>query len=152
MLFRSHGRVAAEVEEYLRDIKRQGDWPGLVVIATDANCFGPAGRARQIPTASSPVPVVLAIPDPHIERWLLLDGKAFRKVLGQGCKPPDQKCARDRYKEALIRAVEDAGVAPALGGIEFAEEIVEAMDLRRAARSDPSLKRFLRDLRRALKK
>ncbi len=149
---RGHGRVVQEVREYLRDIRRQGGSPDFIVIATDANCKGLAERIRQIPVGDSPVATVLAIPDPHIERWLLLDGQAFRAVLGQGCQAPDHKCARDRYKQALIRAVMQTGVVPSLGGIEFAEDIVAAMDLQRAAAADASLRRFLDELRQHLKR
>ncbi|MCO5760252.1 MAG: DUF4276 family protein [Chromatiaceae bacterium] len=149
---RGHGQVVKEVKEYLRDIDRQGTLPDLIVIGTDANCKGLTERSRDIPVSDSQVPVVLAIPDPHVERWLLLDGAAFKAALGQGCRAPDQKCARDRYKEALIKAVMAAGVVPSLGGIEFADDILAAMDLERAARADPSLQRFLDDLRQALRR
>ena len=44
-----------------------------------------------------------------------------------------------------------AGVVPSLGGIEFADDILAAMDLERAAKADPSLRRFLDDLRQALR-
>jgi hypothetical protein len=148
---RGHGHVVRELREYLRDIRKQGNLPDLVVIGTDANCKGLVERSKQMPTDMSPVPTVLAIPDPHIERWLLLDGAAFKRVLGQGCQAPDQKCSRDRYKETLIRAIVNAGVTPSLGGIEFAEDIVSAMNLKCAAKADPSLRRFLDDLRRALR-
>ena len=148
---RGHGQVVKEIKEYLRDIVRQGPLPDLIVIGTDANCKGLAERSREIPAGESPVPMVLAIPDPHVERWLLLDRAAFKAALGQGCRAPDQKCARDRYKEALIRAVMAAGVVPSLGGIEFADDILAAMDLERAAKADPSLRRVLDDLRQALR-
>ena len=147
---RGHGQVVRELKDYLRDLSRQGDLPDLVVVATDANCKGLNERSRQLPVGDCPVTAVLAIPDPHIERWLLLDGAACRAALGQGCDAPDQKCARDRYKQVLIRTVVNAGIQPSLGGIEFAKGIVDAMDLERAARADASLKRFLDDLRTAL--
>jgi len=148
---RGHGQVVHELKEYLRDLERQGNPPDLLVIGTDANCKGLSERTRQIPVADSPVPAVLAIPDPHIERWLLLDGAAFKSALGHGCRAPDRKCARDRYKQMLIEAILKAGVTPNLGGIEFAEDIVQAMDLDRAAGADPSLQGFLDDLRGALR-
>ncbi len=148
---RGHGQVVREFGEYLRDLRRQGNLPDLVVVGTDANCQGFINRSAQIPVKESPAPVVLAIPDPHIERWLLLDGAAFKSVLGHGCRAPDQKCARNRYKEALIRAILDAGVTPSLGGIEFATDIIRAMNLDRAAGADHSLRRFLDDLRRAFR-
>lgn len=146
---RGHGQVVNEFKQYARDLRSQGGLPDFVVVGTDANCKGLVERTRQIPVDESPVSVVLAIPDPHIERWLLLDGAAFKAVLGHGCHAPDKKCERDRYKELLIRSIAEAGVTPSLGGIEFAEEIVEAMDLERAARADASLQRFLTDLRNA---
>lgn len=85
--------------------------------------------------------------DPHIERWLLLDGAAFREVFGRGCRAPDQECSRDRYRQQLTDAIHQAGVMPILGGIEYATDIVRHMDLDRAARADASLQRFLDHLR-----
>lgn len=146
-----HGQVVRELKEYLRDLERQGNPPDLLVIGTDANCRGLSERTRQIPVDDSPVPAVLAIPDPHIERWLLLDGAAFKAALGHGCRAPDRKCARARYKQALIEAISGAGLTPSLGGIEFAQDIVQAMNLERAASADPSLRRFLDDLRSVLR-
>ena len=95
--------------------------------------------------------MVLAIPDPHIERWLLLDGAAFKAAVGQGCDAPDQKCDRSRYKKRLIDAVHDAGVIPILGGLEYAEEIVREMDIDRAAQNDRSLGRFVQELATTLR-
>ena len=92
-------------------------------------------------------PVVLAVPDPHIERWLLLDGAAFKSVFGRGCDAPDQKCDRGRYKHQLSEASRATNVVPRLGGIEYAEDIVQHMDIDRAAGADPSLRRFVDELR-----
>lgn len=92
-------------------------------------------------------PVVVAVPDPHIERWLLLDGEAFKAALGRGCDAPDRKCDRDRYKQRLIEAVRDAGAIPILSGLEHAEDIVRRMDVERTTRADRSFKRFVEDLR-----
>ena len=78
--------------------------------------------------------------------WLMLDGAAFRAVLGRGCDAPDRKCSRDRYKYLLAEAVHASGIAPDFGGIEFARDIVSRMDIDRAARADPSLRRFVDDL------
>lgn len=145
-----HGKVVQELGAYLRDLNRQRvPWPDLLVVATDANCIGLNDRVRDInrhvPTA--PAPVVLAVPDPHVERWLLLDGAAFKTAVGQGCDAPDQKCNRNRYKERLIDAVLGAGITPNLGGLEYAEDIIREMDLDRAAQADKSFARFVSDLR-----
>ncbi len=53
---------------------------------------------------------IYAIPDPHLERWLLLDSAAFKHVLGRGCSAPDQKCEKERYKQLLIQAILEAGL------------------------------------------
>ena len=91
------------------------------------------------------------MPDPHIERWLLLDSGAFKKVLGKGCSAPDQKCNRDLYKQRYAQSIYAAGLTPLFGGLEHAPNIVSEMNLARAASRDKSFRHFLRDLRAALK-
>lgn len=143
-----HGRVARELERYARDLRKQGGrQPNLIVVATDANCQGLRQRVRQVAPQDPPAPIVHAVPDPHVERWLLLDGAAFKVVFGHGCKAPDRKCSRDRYKDLLIAAIRAAGSTPLLGGIEYAEEIIRNMDLERATSVDASLRSFVDALR-----
>lgn len=91
--------------------------------------------------------MIYAIPDPHIERWLLLDSAAFKKVLGKGCAAPGQKCERDLYKRLLIAAIRDAGREPLFDGVEYAEALVNAMDLDYLERTEESLGRLLKELR-----
>ncbi len=142
-------QLVSEFQRFLRDLQRQsGLEPAFVVVATDANCMGLNAREQEITAQGLAFPVVTAIPDPHVERWLLLDGAAFKAVFGAGCDAPDMKCARDRYKEQLIRAIQKAGTTPNLGGIEYAADIVREMNLTRAGRADRSLKRFIDSLRR----
>ena len=141
---RGYGRVVKAFRRYLRDLALQpGNRPDLIVVATDANCKGQNERQRDFQRSAGHPHVVFAIPDPRVERWLLLDGAAFRNVVGRGCGAPDQKCSRDRYKRLLREAVYKAGVVPTLGGIEFAEDIVQRMNLERAARIDRSLSKFV---------
>lgn len=145
---RGHGAVARELGDFIRDLKQQGGkLPDLIIVATDSNCKGLNERIRELREPEAPAPMILAVPDPHVERWLLLDGAAFRAVFGRGCDAPDQKCSRDRYKQLLIDAIYAAGVTPSLGGIEFAEDIVREMDLDRAAQADRSFQRFIENLR-----
>ena len=142
-----HGKVIAELNDYMRDLKRQGSpWPDLIIVATDANCKGLNDRGKEISRPDAPAPMLLAIPDPHVERWLLLDGAAFKTVFGRGCEAPDLKCDRDRYKQLLIEAILATGYLPNLGGIEYAEDILHHMDIDRAARSDRSFQRFVEHL------
>ena len=149
---RGHGRVVQELGRYLLDLARGGERPDLIIVGTDANCRGLNERVREIGSPDAPASIVLAVPDPHIERWLLLDGAAFKSVFGKGCDAPDRKCSRDLYKQRLTQAIHAAGITPALGGIEFAEDIVQHMDVERAMRADRSLERFVDELRSAFRR
>jgi hypothetical protein len=149
-----HGKVISEFQSFLRDMERgKEEIPDLLVVATDANCKGYGERKREIDEANDKFKqiTICAIPDPHVERWLLIDSAAFKSVLGKGCKAPDQKCERDRYKKLLSEAVQAAGVIPPLGGMEYAEDIVNAMDLDKMEKADPSLGKFLKDLQNIFK-
>lgn len=123
--------------------------PELIVVAIDANCHGYSERKREIIEiyGKLAVPVTYAVPDPHVERWLLVDSAAFKSALGVGCKAPTQKCQRDLYKSLLRDAVEKAGVTPLLGGIEYADDIVGNMDLTHTPQPDTSLEKFLAPVR-----
>ena len=145
---RGYGRVVREFNTYLRDLERHGDpSPDLLIVATDANCKGMNARNRDFGESEAPAPIIHAVPDPHIKRWLLLDGAAFKSVFGRGCDAPDRKCNRDRYKQRLVQAIFAAGITPILGGMEFAEDIVQRMDSGRAERADDSFRRFAVSLR-----
>ncbi|HUT90628.1 MAG TPA: hypothetical protein VMY37_14085 [Thermoguttaceae bacterium] len=142
------GEVENELEQYVRDlVKFKEGLPDLVVVATDANCCGFARRRKKLERIVEPVKdrIAFAVPDPHIERWMLLDPSAFKAALGSPCKIPDQKCDRDRYKQLLLQAVQETGVTPLLGGIEHAEDIVRNMDLAPTSRGD-DFGKFLQDI------
>ena len=142
------GRVVEKLRRFMRDLRRQGGpRPDLVVVATDANCKGLNERTKEITEQDTSTPMVLAVPDPHIERWLLLDGAAFKAVFGTGCNAPDMKCERGQYKRQLIKDIQSTGTIPLLGGIEYARDIVQHMNLDRIARQDRSFDRFVSDLR-----
>jgi hypothetical protein len=145
-----HGRVLSELDRYLRDVRRGRQIaPDLLVVGTDSNCKGLLTRRQEVEDVAAKyhLPLICAIPDPHIERWLLLDSAAFKTVLGKGCDAPDRKCERDRYKHLLINAIRNAGVTPLLGGIEHAEDIVNQMNLSRLEKNDESFGKFLKALR-----
>jgi len=151
---RGHGMVIRELKQYLRDLYvGRSEWPDLMIVATDANCTGLNERTREVTDVTNKVGVriICAVPDPHIERWLLLDSAAFKEVFGRGCGAPDKKCERSRYKEQLIDCIIKAGINPSLGGVEFIDEIVHAMNLEQAGRGDPSLGKLISDLRSVFK-
>jgi hypothetical protein len=152
---RGHGAVIRELKQYVHDLRRdRAGLPDLVIVATDANCKGMQERLKEILTATKgePIAMICAIPDPHIERWLLLDSAAFKTVFGRGCKPPDHKCERARYKKLLVEAILETDITPSLGGIEFTEDIVRAMDFLQAGRRDPSLGQLLEELHAYIEK
>ena len=145
-----HGKVVSRLKEYINDLlSDQEELPDLLIVATDGNCKGYSGRKQEIDNAVKGFnrQVIYAIPDPHIERWLLLDSAAFKKVLGKGCSAPVQKCERDLYKRLLLEAVRNTGVNPPLGGIEYTEDLVYAMNLDYLEKSEDSLGRLLKALR-----
>ena len=145
-----HGRVLSTLKEYISDLKDgQEAMADLLIVATDGNCLGYLKRKQEIDKAMKSFisPVIYAIPDPHVERWLLLDSAAFKQVLGKGCSAPDHKCDRGHYKRLLSEAIRQAGHASLLGGIEYAQDLVNEMDLEHIERTEDSFGKFLKPLR-----
>ena len=129
--------------------------PDLVVVIRDTDCTGvgtvKSRYSRLVEDAGYLGDVVIGAPEPHIECWYLADPTALQRVLRASTQAtvPDSKCGTGRFKQLLSNTVTAAGVAPLLGGIEYAERVVAEMDIYRAAANVPSLDTFIRDLRRA---
>lgn len=146
-------RMRHAFKDFLRDLSRQmQELPSSIIVVVDANCQGHNGRKALMDGVLAPYPqfqqiVSYAIPDPHIERWMLVDPKAFHTVFGRGCTLPALKCAKDEYKKLLRREIRESGIDAPLGGEEFAEDIVRAMDLSRVEVHEASLRLFLRSLK-----
>ncbi len=146
-----HGKVITELRQYKRDLQsNQEDLPDLIIVGTDSNCKGLSERETEINQVTSDLAdlVISMVPEPHIERWLLLDSAAFKTVFGRGCAVPDQKCERGRYKGLLLNAIYEATMVPPLDGIERVEELVNAIDLQRVMQSDRSIEKFIKALQR----
>ena len=146
-----HGTVITELKQYLRDLQHnKEDLPHLIIVGTDSNCKGLSERETEINQVTSDLGdlVISMVPEPHIERWLLLDSAAFKTVFGKGCPVPDQKCERGRYKGLLLNAIYEATMVSPLDGIERVEELVYAMNFQRVEQSDRSIRRFLTALQR----
>lgn len=149
-------RVFDELKVYRRELERQivgRTRPDILVVAIDCNCNSFAHTRREvldtITTQDFPR-VVLALPDPHVERWYMADPMSFRNVIGNAPPTVRAKCAKDRYKQILRSTIVKAGQPAPLGGVEFALELVEAMDLNRAMGRIPELGRFISDMKKAL--
>lgn len=147
-----HGRAIEEFRLYQRAMV--GRSPAVIVVAIDGNCSTFARKRGEIRSAADEAlltRLVVACPDPHIERWYLSDPEAFQRVVGIRPQAGKRKCVRDHYKRLLATHVQRAGHPATLGGIEFARELVAAMDLYQAGRHDRSLRNFVDDLRARLR-
>jgi len=140
-----HGRAVSELRTYQRALLKGAvglERPDLLVVMIDANCKGSVPARNDIlreTRAEAAGEILIGCPDPHIERWLFADPDCFARVVGVDQQPGKRKCERDRYKAMLRNAVARAGHFPALGGIEFTQDLVQEMDLHQAARNEPSL-------------
>ncbi|MYB94165.1 DUF4276 family protein [Candidatus Poribacteria bacterium] len=146
-----HGKVIMELKQYLRDLQHYKEGlPDLIIVGTDSNCKGLSERETEINQVTSDLSdlVISMVPEPHIERWLLLDSEAFKTVFGKGCSVPDQKCERGRYKNMLLNAIYQATMVFPLEAIEHVEELVNEMNLQRVAQMDRSIDRLLSALQR----
>lgn len=126
----------------------------LLVVAIDANCSKLQDAQRSVVARildEFKDRTILATPDPHIERWYIADPESFKIVVGVQPKLEKRKCERGRYKQILADAVAKAGHVSTLGGIEFAGELVQSMDLYRAAKAEPSLGTVVENLSAKLK-
>ena len=144
------GRVLSQLADFVSEVERgKSTFPSGIVVAVDANCQGYNQRRKTALEKAGLYAdrVVFAIPDPHIERWFLLDGEAFKAVLGEGCRAPDAKCEKGRYKRLLSEAVLKTGVQPLFGGIEYAEDIVNQYHIQRVADADASFGKFVAEFR-----
>jgi hypothetical protein len=143
------GRAIAELKVYQATIGKGFSGlpiPDALVVAIDANCNRFSEARKEIQEALDVAlrdRTAIACPEPHIERWYLADLESFEQVIGSRPGPHKRKCERDLYKRILSKAIVKGGNVPMLGGIEFARELVERMDLYRAGRAERSLKAFV---------
>ena len=143
------GKVINALKRYQQELQlNQEELPHLIIVGIDGNCMRPPAREREINQALSGFAdfAICAIPDPHIERWLLLDTEAFKTVFGSGCLTPDRKCERDRYKRLLMNAIYEVGANPTLAGTRHVADLVNAMNFQRLARRQDSLGRLFKAL------
>jgi hypothetical protein len=150
-----YGRMLSELcafQKALRSGQAGLQVPDILVIGRDTNCEA-FTRAQQTVRNHIDQEVfpgfAIACPQPHIERWFLADPVSFREVVGADPRAGRRKCQRDLYKERLADAIFRGGNPATLGGIEFAKDLVNAMDLYRAERAEPSLRHFINELRQA---
>ena len=149
------GRTLRDMRLFLRDIV-SGELvsPDLLILTVDGDCEANATRQRVdelVEQTGYIGPLLLAVPDPHIERWYMSDPEALRVVSGSTILPPLPaiRCRKDLFKNSLRQVFVNAGINPPLGGTEYGDEIVARMDVFRARQNDSSLDRFFNDAQAA---
>lgn len=120
-----HARALSEFRIYQRAAAAatfSGQLAELVVVGIDGNCSTFANARDKIQQATEPIftdRLVVACPDPHIERWYLADPQSFNIVVGDQPKVGTRKCARDHYKQILADSIQRAGHPPNLAGLSL---------------------------------
>lgn len=146
-------KMAGELEIFLQELEAMKvTRPDALIVVADGNCKGVTGRSKEFSSKKSISQlgdqVVYAVPDPHIERWMMVDSQAFKRVFGTGCRAlPAVKCVKGEYKRILREEFRNADFVPALGGREYAAEIVDAIDLDRASREDSAFSDCVKSFR-----
>jgi len=151
------GRAVAEFKAWqYHHLHRGAARPDLLVLLIDANCCGPNDKRRELMAAvhaSVAHEVLLGTPDPPIERWVMADPEAFQQVIGLPAPPDPGKCERGLYKRLLDQTIERSGLLVLASAFnELAPDIVAAMDLYKAGKRRPELRRFIDDVQAALRR
>ena len=153
---RGGGSIRA-YKEFIKGVKqRKTPAADVLVVGSDGNCNGFAKRRNQLNAAAKDVPystIITAIPDPHIERWYLLDNQALADAAEVPVQavPPAAKCDKGHYKKLLKDTFAQHNLSPPLGGAEYGPRIAATMDLYAVGIADHALKDFLDQMRDWLK-
>lgn len=124
----------------------------ILILAKDANDEGLVKRRRylsELVSDNQKEKLVLCVPDRYIEKWLLLDSAAFKRVFGKGFDAPKTSENHGYYKDFLRRSIVSAGHTTRTG-LERAADIINAMDF--SAIQDESFQAFITDLQSFLDK
>ena len=101
---------------------------------------------RHVERARYPGEVVIAAPEPYIEAWYLADPISIQAITGSSNLIQMPRGISQKYKYELSQAFPSAP----FGGIEYADDIVENMNLYDAGQNVSSLRHFIDDLRSKL--
>jgi len=159
---RGGSRIINEFRKFLSNIEKMdiSELDIILIVSLDGNCKGYNERVKQLDKyikEDNPFKnkVIYAIPDPHIERWYLMDQKALKSGIGLVKVPklPPYKCKKSYYKQLLNNTLKESNVTSLLSGAEYAERIVDCIEkLEVLSRQDVGFKIFIKDLRRMFRK
>jgi hypothetical protein len=154
---RGGGSVSA-LKEFLSDVRQSPCLQAnLLVVGADANCQGFSTKRDLVEKATSRSryehKFIAAIPDPHVERWYMLDIQALSQAAGVTISTvlPPYKCEKNYYKTLLRKAFIGTEIIPPLGGVEYGPLIAKTMDLYSASKKDHGLADFVEKTRAWLK-
>lgn len=146
-------KMRGELSIFLRDHAQIGNPVfDILIIVQDADLVSEAETKRQIQRridrSRYQGEVVIAAPEPYIEAWYLADPISIQTVTGSPnlIQIPRGISEKDKYKYELSQAFPYAPY----GGIEYADEIVENINLYRAGQNVNSLRHFIDELRSTL--
>ena len=154
---RGGGSIRA-YKDFLKQAKKRNYLDAdVLIVGSDGNCNGFVKRKQQLLNASSGISypeIISAVPDPHIERWYLLDSQALTDAADVPIQvvSPTVKCDKNHYKTLLKRAFADQGVIPLMGGAEYGAMVAKSMDLYNAGIVDHSFHDFIDQVRSWLKR
>jgi len=153
----SRRRFYSAYKDFIKQVKKRASLDAdVLIVGSDGNCNGFAKRRSQLLEVKGTMPypqVIAAIPDPHIERWYLLDNQALAKAADVPVQaiPPSAKCDKSHYKKLLKDAFAKQGLFPPLGGAEYGPRVAKFMDLYLAGTLDHALRDFIDQVRAWLK-
>jgi hypothetical protein len=148
-----HGRALREFRAWQKAVAAQRSGSPIPDLLVLCNSWSECRRDLDEAIDSRLFPAhVIGCPDPHIERWCFADPYAIQAVLGCPCPADPGKCERDFYKKLLRETIRKAGQPILTGEMEYAPDLVEAMDLFRAAKSQHSLGHFIEEVRDAFQR
>ncbi len=145
---RGGGSIRA-YKDFLKHAKRRNYQDAdCLIVGSDGNCNGFTKRKQQLTKASNNLThptIITAVPDPHIERWYILDSQALARAAGVTVQvvSPTVKCDKNHYKNLLKKVFTDQNIVPPLGGAEYGELVANEMDIYNAGVTDHSLKDFI---------
>ncbi|MBI2906919.1 MAG: hypothetical protein HYX92_04620 [Chloroflexi bacterium] len=151
-------RTLRELRRFLADVGAAGSCSNqILLVAKDGNGAQYTRVSKDIAvilkSAGYQGPAVLAVPNPYIERWYVIDTKAFQLATGAPVtsRLPRGHHPRGYYKMILRDALLAVGIRPVLGGAEYGEEVAKQVNLYQAGKADASFRRFVDDLTREIR-
>ena len=143
-------------KDFIKDTRKQIALDvDILIVAKDGNCKGFREVKRELSSCikgDHPLKekIIFAIPDPHIEKWYLLDQRAFKKALETETAPdlPPYKCEKNYYKGIMKRFLKEQDINSLSGGAEYGQLIVQNLEnLTYFERCDESFRSFVSDLK-----